>query len=121
MVVIVKLLGLIIAALVICLIIKPQLVSKWMDFWKKGKNMYLGGLISLIIGTILLLAASQCKLTWIVVLVGILSLIKGILLFVLKPAKIELWMNWWISKPVIIIRLALLFNLGIGLLLIYSA
>jgi len=121
MLIFVRLLGIVVVVLGVIFLISPDAIKKYMDFWAKGKRIYPGGVLTFLIAIILLLAASEARLTWFVALLGILSLIKGILLFVLGPAKIILMINWWRTRSPLFLRLYALFALALGVLLIYSA
>ena len=81
----------------------------------------MGGALSLLIGIILLLAAPQCRISWFVALFGILGLIKGIALLVIKPEKAISMINWWVERPVGFLRVHALFAFVVGALLIYCA
>lgn len=121
MVILVKLFGLIIVVLGVIFMIRPDAMKKYIAFWVKGKRLYAGGILSILIGIIALLAASQCKLVWFVVLIGILALIKGVLLFALGPEKWISKLNWWTTRSPAFLRLYSLMPITIGILLIYSA
>lgn len=121
MLILVKLFGIVLVALGVIFLINPEVIKKYAAFWTKGKRIYMGGILSLLIGIIFLLVASQTRLTWFVALFGILALIKGILLFVLGPAKIIAMINWWQARPPLVLRLYAFLVLALGVLLIYSA
>ena len=121
MVTLVKSLGIVIVVFGVIYLLNPNIMKAYMAFWKKGKRLYMGAALSLLIGIILLVAASQCVVSWFVALFGILGLIKGIVLFVLKPEKAISMLNWWAERPVAFLRVHALFALVVGMLLIYCA
>ena len=121
MAILVKLLGIVIMAFGVIYLISPDVTKKYMTFWTKGKRIYAGGSLSFLIGIILLLAASQCRVAWYVALIGIVSLIKGIALVALGPEKCSAKIDWWTAKPPAVLRLLGLFALALGALLIYSS
>ena len=81
----------------------------------------MGGILSLLFGIIFLLAASQCRLVWVIIVFGIWGIIKGVLLLVLGLNRLNAYLNWWLEKPPSIMRLLGLIALAFGVLLIYSA
>lgn len=83
MVILVRLLGILVAGFGVIYLLNPNIIKPYMAFWIVGKRLYMGAILSLLIGIILLLAASQCAVTWFVALFGILGIIKGVVLFVL--------------------------------------
>ena len=121
MVILVKLLGIIIAVFGVIYLLKPNIMKPYVAFWKRGKRIHIGAVLSLLIGIILLLAASQCAVSWFVAAFGILGLIKGIVLFVLRQEKAISMINWWAERPIAFLRVHALFALVVGALLIYSA
>ena len=121
MVILVKLLGIVLVVFGVVYLLNPNIMKQYIAFWKKGKRLYAGAAASLLIGIILLLAASQCAVSWFVTAFGILALIKGIVLFVLKPEKVMPMMEWWLQKPVAFLRGHAIIAIVIGVLLIYAA
>ncbi len=120
MVILVKLLGIVIVVFGVIHLVSPDLTKRYMGFWIKGKRGYAGGCLSILIGIILLFAASQCRLAWFVALFGILALVKGFVLFVLGPERLTSTINWWRARPPVAQRLLGLLKLALGALLIYS-
>lgn len=121
MVILVKFLGIFIVVFGVVYLLNPNIIKPYIAFWKRGKRLYMGGALSLLIGIILLLAAPQCRISWFVALFGILALIKGIALLVIKQEKAVAMINWWAERPVGFLRAHALFALLVGALLIYCA
>lgn len=121
MVILVRLFGILIVALGIIFLAVPDAMKKYIAFWAKGKRIYTGGILSIVIGIIFLLAASQCKLVWFVVVMGIWALIKGIVLLTLGPEKWLSYINWWTVRPPAALRVLSLVAIALGILLVYSA
>lgn len=121
MVAVVKLLGIAMVAFAVAYLVRQDLMKKSMELWQKGNNLYLGGVLSILLGIILLIAASHCQVVWFVVVMGILSLLKGAGLFILGPEKMKKRMKMISSKPVGIQRLLAVSILVLGALLIYAA
>lgn len=121
MVILVKFLGIVIIVFGVVYLLNPNIIKAYMAFWKKAKRIYIGGVLSLLIGIIFLLAASQCAVRWFVTLFGILAIIKGVVLFVLSQEKAISMLNWWSERPIAFLRGHALFALVIGALLIFCA
>ncbi|MFH1888919.1 MAG: hypothetical protein ABH806_02380 [Candidatus Omnitrophota bacterium] len=121
MAILVKLLGIIILALGVVFLINPDMVKKYMLFWTKGRMIYAGAAVAALIGMVLLIAASQCRLAWFVSLMGIVSIIKGAYIFAFGQKSLTSMMNWWIEKPTLALRFVGLFELMLGALFIYAA
>lgn len=121
MTIVVKLIGIVILTLGAAFISNPDIMKQCMVFWAKGKRLYLGAALSIIIGILLLFAALQCEIAWVVIVFGILAAIKGIIIFLLGPGKIASIIKWWTERPVKVLRLIGIISLVIGALLICVA
>jgi len=120
MLILIKLLGVIIMAFGIIYLVNPDVMRKYITFWAKGRRIYIGGALSVLISIILLLAASRCKLVWFVILVGLTSLAKGIILLMSGPKKWVSTINWWAGRSSGALRFLGLLVLAIGVALLYS-
>lgn len=121
MVILVKLLGIVIVVMGFIFLINPTAFKQYAAFWRQRKRLLMGGILSLLFGVILLLAASGCRLRGVIIVFGVWAIIKGILLFTLGQKRLNTYLNWWIEKPLSIIRLLGLIALAMGILLIYAA
>ena len=116
----IKLLGIIMVAVGAIYFIKPTIMKKAMRFWTHGKRLILGGFLSLLIGLILLFSASNCSLPWYVVIMGIISVLKGIFSFIAGRKRIESIVNNWTHSPVSTLRILAVIIVLLGALLIYA-
>ena len=121
MILLIKLLGIAILVLGVTYLLSPDTMKQYAAFWTRGKRMHTGAALSTLIGIILLLAASQCAVSWIIALFGIMSIIKGIVLFVLGPEKAKARLTRWAEKPIAVLRMFAVLAIIIGALLIYAA
>lgn len=117
----VKLFGRIILIFGIVILVKPQILRAYLLFWRQDKWLKIGGIISMLFGIIFLIAAPQCLLVWLIAILGIWSIIKGLLLLVINKEKIFTYIDWWQNKSLLTLRLLGLFIIAFGLLIIYSA
>lgn len=120
MLVLVKLIGIYLVVMGIILLLNPKVLKACTDFWGQRKRIYVGGIISFLIGVILLLVATQGRSPGVIIVFGVLALIKGILLLILGPEKAKSFINWWSQKSALFIRLYGVLALAMGALLIYS-
>ena len=121
MVGLVKLMGIVIVIFGTMYFVKPSMMKTVINFWIKDNRVYMGAVLSIVIGIIFFLAASRCTLPWFVVIVGLLSLIKGFLIFVLGPKKIITLTNKITKTSLKNLRTLAAIALVIGIFLIYSA
>ncbi|MBL7130709.1 MAG: DUF2065 family protein [Candidatus Omnitrophica bacterium] len=117
---IVKLFGIVMVVAGVTYFVKPALMKKVVDFFVKEKWLYVGSILCFIIGIIFLSAASQCAISWLVTIFGILALIKGILVFILGQQKIKVMLDSLTKKPTKALRAYALIEIVLGVILIYS-
>ncbi|MBN2121201.1 MAG: hypothetical protein JW734_09150 [Candidatus Omnitrophica bacterium] len=120
MVGLVKLMGIIMVGYGIAYLVKPSVARKIIRFWEKKKRLYWGGVLSILIGIVFLMAAPYCGVSWYVILMGILALVKGVVIFVAKDKEILSWMDKVAKLEAKNLRLLSLITVGLGVLLIYS-
>ena len=121
MVVFVKLIGIVMVAVGAIYLVKPDTIKQYMDFWLQGNRVYGGAVTAFIVGVIFLMAASQCTLPTVVVIIGILSLAKGIMLFIRGPKRLQEIKKWLDNKSGSALRQLAILTLAIGILVIYAA
>ncbi|MDD3295985.1 MAG: hypothetical protein PHU64_01330 [Candidatus Omnitrophica bacterium] len=121
MVWLVKLIGILLVVAGAIFMVKPVNMKKVMHFWMEKKRIYAAGVINILIGVIFLFAASGSSLPWFVILMGIASLIKGALSFVMGPAKIMALIDKIEKKPLKSLRSLAIIPLVLGILLVYAA
>ena len=120
MVAFVKLLGIFIAGFGVASFVNPNVVKQFMGFWKPIKRIYLGGALSLALGIVFLLAASQCRWRGFIIAFGILLLARGICVFVIGQKKVISVLDWWAKRPIAFLRGYAVFAIILGLLIIYA-
>lgn len=119
--VVIKVIGIVIIAVGILYLLRPNVMKYFMAFFKKGKRIYLTGLIRLSLAIVFLLGARECDITWVIVAFGILFMVSGLLIFMLGPKKIKPILEWFEKQPLLILRLAAIIALAMGGIIIYAA
>jgi len=121
MLLIVRLLGIVIFIMGAVFIRKPEILKKYIDFWKDPKKLRSGGILALVVGVVFLIADAQCRIPWLTTFLGILSVIKGVLLLTLRRSVITSYLDWWEEKPLSMTRILGYGALVFGILLVYLA
>ena len=121
MLILVRLIGIVVIGMGIIFLINPKLYKQYIAFWEKGRRLYIGGILGILLGVILLLAASQCRLVGVIVTLGIITLAKGILILALGPERMKSMLRWWQRRPLLVLRLLTPIAIAVGALLLYSA
>ena len=89
MVVAVKIVGMVFIAAGILYILKPDVLKRLIEFFKKGPRMYLAGLIRFALAVVFLVGAGDCREKWVIAGFGIIFLISGLLVFMLGPRRLR--------------------------------
>ena len=118
---IIKIIGVLFILSAILYIAKPIVITVMMNFFIKGKRLYLAALIRFALAIIFLLAATKCKMPIIIAALGVLFLLAGLLFFILGLEKIKTMLNWWLSQPLIYLRIIATVTLILGAIIIYAA
>ena len=120
MLIIAKLIALSILVIGAIFLVNPKAMKNYVGFWVQGSRMRKGGVVNLVIGIVLLMAASQCRVPIVLTLMGIMSLVKGVFLFSVGSEKAKAMAGKWRDKPQGKVRLLALLPIGLGLLLFWS-
>ncbi|MCI0499324.1 MAG: hypothetical protein L0Y36_06565 [Planctomycetales bacterium] len=120
MVHIVWLVGALIAGWELTSVLKPGWMKTVIGIVSKGKLVYLAAGIKILVGIIFLVFATQCKLTPIIIVFGVLSIGGAAVFFTVSLPKITAYMNWWKSRPLWMYRLWGVAAVLLGALLVYA-
>ncbi len=121
MVYLIKSIGILIAILGVVFATMPALMTKTLEFVKKGKRVYGAAVIRIVLGGLLLWASPVATIMWIPLVIGIIMVIAGILVFVLGLAKAHAFLDWWEAKSEHVKRGMAIVAAVLGILIIYSA
>jgi len=118
---VIKIIGIVFIAMTIVYFLKPDVMKWLMEFFKKGKRIYLAALVRFTLAVVFLLAARECDITWVIVAFGILFIISGLLIFILGLERVKAYIGWWQKQSTLLLRLVSLIGLALGAIIIYSA
>lgn len=121
MIMLIKLIGILIFCMGIFMMVRPEVARKMISFWLRGKNLYLGGIIRLVLGILFLIAAYSARLPGLMFVIGFLALIGGILIFALGLDRTKAMVNRFKQLPDPVLRLMMLLVLVFGALIVYAA
>ncbi len=119
--IVIQSLGIVFAVVGIVYLLKPNVMKWLMEFFKQGKRIYFAGLIRFVLAIVFFVGARECKHPWVIFAFGILFIVGGLLIFILKPEKIKQIFEWYQKQPVLIFRVIAAIILVFGALVIYSA
>jgi uncharacterized protein YjeT (DUF2065 family) len=117
----IKIIGIVFVSIAIVFLVKPSVLKAMMEFFKKGKRIYIAALIRFALAIVFLLAARECDITWVIVTFGVIFLISGLLIFMLGPEKFRTLIDWYLKQSALLLRVAAVISLAIGAIIIYAA
>lgn len=117
----VKLIGIILVAKGAIFLTKVSLMKKMIKFWLANNHIYFGGLLSIVVGILFLISASNCRAFWLIILLGIISIIKGVLIFTPFRFKMISFARKNAEGQSSKLRFLATITLAIGVLIIYAA
>ncbi len=117
----IKIIGVGIAFMGILYLIKPDVMKKVIEFFKKGKRVYLTAILRFALAVIFLVGANSCRNFWGIFAFGIVFIISGLLIFILRAEKTKAILNWYSKQPNLILRFLGLITSAFGLLIFYFA
>ena len=117
----IQIIGIVIVAIGIVYVLKPGVMKRLFEFFKKGSRLYVAAPIRLTLGVVFLLGARECKQPWVIFVLGIILLISGVLVLVLGPKKLVPILEWFQGQSEILQRVVALIVLAVGVIIIISA
>ena len=116
----VMVIGIFMTAMGISILLNPKMTKKMLAFWHKGKNIYLGGLIRVLLGIIFLSYAPLANSSGVMFALGILALLGGLFIFIMGAKRIKPILERLEKKPDSFLRLLSLIVLVCGVLILYA-
>ncbi len=121
MVIFVRLIGLLSVIAGIIFIIDTDRMKKVAAFFLEGNRFYFAGVIRILVGILFLMAASQCKFPWVIIILGAVILIAGISIFSMGIEKVKDIVTWIYTKPNLFLRVLCLLSIILGGIILYCA
>jgi hypothetical protein len=116
----IKSFGIIITLVGVAYLLRPGLIKRLMNFFKKGQRIYLPGLLRLALAVVFFLGARECRYPWVIFACGIIFLSGALLIFTLGPQKIRLILDCYEGQPDLVFRVIALMVIIFGSIIIYS-
>ncbi len=121
MALVVACIGLVIGALGVAGVVRPRwLLDLVGSTWRSPAGMYLVAGLRIAIGLLLVLAAPSCRAPEIVRIVGIISVLAGVLVPALGRARISRLVDWFVARRPAVVRLWCLLVIAFGGFLVYA-
>ncbi len=117
----IRIIGIVIVAIGIVYVLKPSVMKRLFEFFKKGNRLYVAAPIRLALAVVFLIGARECRQFWVIFVLGILLLISGILVLLLGPRELVPMIEWFQGQSEILQRVVALIVLAVGVVIIISA
>ena len=118
---VIRLVGVICVAVGILYMVRPGVLRRMMEFFKKGSRIYLAGVIRLVLAVAFLVGAEHCRHKWVIVGFGICFLISGLLVFILGAKRLTAIIDWFGKRSALLLRCLGLVVLAVGAVICYCA
>lgn len=117
--------GAVIAVLGVVGAVFPGVMKAMARYFKKPGSVYFAAAFRLVLGTLLIVAGPYCRLEYhsqqIVRLFGVLTFAAGVLLLLLGSHRLAAFIDWWMAKPTLFLRLWALVAVALGTYLMYAS
>lgn len=114
----IKSLGIVITLMGVAYLLRPGIIKHLMSFFKKGRRIYLPGILRLALAVVFFLGARECRYPWVIVASGIVFLAGGVLIFTLGAGRVRWLLDWYAEQPVLIFRVIAVVVLAFGAVII---
>lgn len=119
--IVIQSLGIAFVVIAICFLLKPHILKRIFEFFRRGRRLYLAGLTRFALAIVFLLGARECERFWIIFAFGILFIISGLLIFVIPLEKLKAIIDWYQKQSLLLLRVLAVITLAIGAVIIYAA
>jgi uncharacterized protein YjeT (DUF2065 family) len=119
--ILVKIIGLLIVLEGILFLLKPELLRRIAEFFSQGKRAYIAAGVRIVLGVVFLLAASQCRIVWVIIALGLLLLLSGIVMLTIRHERLKSIINWWRQRSAGVLRIVAVVVAALGIVVLYSA
>jgi len=118
MLILAKLIAIFFVVVGCAMFLRPQLFKKLIEYLKKDNNVYVAAVIRTVFGLILIAAAFESSVTWLVFLIGLVAVISGIVIFIVGKETVVVLMDKIAAKPGKKIAVLGMIPLAVGALLL---
>jgi hypothetical protein len=113
----VKTVGLLLIGLGVIFLLDKKKFYSFIGFFGKKNNIYIAGVIKVILGILFLSVASNANIF--LSILGVLSFLSAAVIFILGPRKLNNYINIWADKSGQNVSWIAICYIAIGVLLIY--
>ena len=113
--------GIVFGVIGVLFVIKPEAAVKLMKVIMKGPLVYIPGVLRIALGVVFLVSVRECKIKWVILTFGVLMVVAGVVLLMVKPAKLRAFFEWWTKRSLWVIRVGGLLAVACGGVIAWAA
>ena len=105
------------------ILVWPASYRKSVDFFLRGKMIYLAATLKIALGAVFLMAVTDCRQgwRWVIFLIGLLMCMSSTAVFFIKLEKLKTLLGWLQRRSDFFYRLLALFATALGAVIAYAA
>jgi len=121
MVLIVKLIAIAIIIYGCIVVLRPRVKKVVIEYIKQDNRIYIANGVKTAVGIFMLIAASSCRVPWVILVIGGLAALSGIALFLVKKNVINDIIAWIESRHMKQVRIIGAVIIAVGALIAIAA
>ena len=119
--IVIKSLGVLFILMGVAYLLRPEIVKRLTEFFRKGKRIYFPGLLRFALAVVFFVGARECRSFWIIFACGIIFLLGGLLVFGLGPERIRWTLDWYARQSIVVFRVIAFIVLVFGVIVVFAA
>jgi len=117
----IKSLGVLFILMGVAYLLRPEIVKRLTEFFKKGNRIYFPGLLRFALAVVFFVGARECRSPWVIFACGIIFLLGGLLIFGLGPQRIRWMLDWYARQSIWVFRVIAFIVLVFGVVVVFAA
>ncbi len=102
-------------------LVNPRKFISLVGRWQGASRLWSAALIRIALGVGFIIAAPSCRLPEVVRIIGIISLVAGVVIPFIGRRRFDSFIDWWLGMPTGVIRIWSLAAAVFGVVLVYAA
>ena len=120
MAIVVSVIGVLAAVIGLMGLVQPRRIADIVEYWHGPTRFWLAIGVRLVMGTVMLIAAPECRLPVVVRVIGIIAIVAAVILLFIGQKRLDAFIAWWLARPPNVIRISAVFAMAFGVLIIWS-
>ena len=118
---VIRIIGIVLVLYALLCVIKPGILRGVMQFFRKGRRVYVIALMRFVLAVVFFVAAHKCRNERVIIAFGILLLISGLLIIMLGAKKVGSIIDWYLKQSALLLRFLAMIAAALGVVIIIFA